>query len=1188
VRRRRPAGTPAARAVRISQRVRLLLDASTITVALGLVWESPIMGVLDPGQETLTTVVAAAYPVSDVLLTAIMCTLLTYGAAGRDQVHLIWLLAGLLSLTGADTVFCLLADSGSISVVSIADLLWTAGFAAIAIAARTDPGGDRPTAADPPTREWLPYALLAGSVLLTVGRWFFGGHLDRPGVALLAMVALLVYLRQFLLLRDKRRLVAQVHDGRERLRHTGLHDAVTGLPNRAGLLELVDAALELAATRPFCVVKLRPAHPQLLDNLDPAETDTVLCELAGRIAGCLPPGAGLARVSQCTFAAVVAGDRDAAVGFAQQVMLAADAPLPTGYRRLHVGMAAGVAAIDAAEPGTSAATLIQHAVIALNSLAALPGGIAVFSPLMLRAQVDHLELREMVVRALRDDPPSDVVTLYEPIVELSTGRLAGIAASAGLHTERYGTVAAGRLIGLAREVGMAQRVDLAVLATAIGQFGRWSQRWPEACGQLWIVGTCAETLAGPGFPDLLRRLLDTAGVPARRLVVEPLGAVDGGVPTDAARGALRLLRGLGVGVVAHDSLVLAGYAAVPDADTGDAEFFDISPVLVERCVADLRARRLVQATAEFAADHGGAAAARGVATAGQHEELLQAGCALARGPLYGTSLGGEEAGAVLAAVAAGSWHTPAGQVAQRHRSSLAWQELRKVISALPIAAFAFGAEGTLDLAEGALLDQLGVTTELVGRPLLDLLRKVTVEGAAQLLRDARRAAGDGTPTVSTVRVRGRWLQVHLCPARDDSGAVTGTVGVAIEVTHRVRAEHALRHSEQRFKSIFADAPVGMAIVAPDTRLQAVNSALAAMLGYHPEALVGRALPSLWHPESPGGSAEQYDRMRTGQIPGYRAERAYRHRDGTPVWTRITVGPLADELASGAVIGVVEDLRPIKQLEVDLRHAQKLEAVGMLAAGIAHEINTPIQFVGDNLNFLHDAFVQLCDALVATRRLCRPVDEQAAGELARLASAIDLDWLFDEVPDAVRQGLDGVSRVATIVNAMRNFGHPDNSDPTLVDIDAAVRDTAAVARNEYKYLADLHLDLGGVPPVPGYPSQFHQVLLNLIVNAAHAIADRGGDRGTIRVRSWVDDTTVHVSVADDGCGMTAETRARIFEPFFTTKEVGRGTGQGLAIVHNDRRQAPWRGRGGEHSRAGQRVHAAAAPHGEALTQRYRPL
>ena len=1138
---------PAARAVRVSERVRLLLDAGTITVALMLVaWQFPIAAVLDPNTGTLTEAVSLAYPISDTLLAAILFTLLAYGASGRRHAHLTWLLAGLLALTGADSVFVSLTSAGSPDVSSIADVLWTAGFVAFAVAAAVEPGGgDRDSAPDRPSHSWLPDTLLTCAILLIVARWLSGVNIDRMTVVLVASMVVLVYVRQFILMRERHRLATTVHDGREQLRHVASHDALTGLPNRAGFLELVEDALQRAEGLPIAVVKFRPAHPHLLDNLHPGDRDEVLSGVAARISASLRPGDHLARVSEVTFAAVVSGD--AGIAFAQQITADARAEASIERRQSHVALIAGIALTSETIP---AATLVQQAGIALNSAAESPDDIALFTASMLRAEEVHLEQRESVARALRAESSPDLQVVFEPVTELSSGRLAGMAARISLRGD-IDSVSAGRINALARESGMAERLDDLVLVRAITRFATWTLRWPAVCDRVWI-GICGETLANPGFPSRLQGVLHEAGLAPHALVLEPMGRAEGRAAGEAAKLNARVLRGLGVRLVSSDSMDLSGYASRPDAGQSEADYFDISPVLVERCGSDIRARRLVQATTEFAASQHAETSARQVSTVEQHDELVQAGCELGRGPLYGTPRPADEAEAMLEAVQSEAIVTPARQLARRHRASQAWQELRTVISSLPIAAFACAPDGTLVLAEGALLGRLAITSDIIGRPLTDLVSGEPADDSEHSLQAALQTTFEGSPAVCTVVAHERSLQVYLCPGLDEHGAVTGALGVVIDVTHRAQAERALRNSEQRFKAIFAAAPVGMAIVTPDSHLLEVNPALASMLGYEPDELAGRSLTSIWHEDTPTDTTDQYDAFRAGRISGYHAERAYRHRDGSPVWARVTVGSLADEHAVGSTVAIVEDITSVKQLEVELRHAQKLEAVGMLAAGIAHEVNTPTQFVGDNLTFLADGFGQLTRTLTEFQRLCRPVDETAGTELADLVEEVDLPWLLDEIPDAIQQSLAGVTRVAAIVGAMRNFGHPDSRDPSAIDIDAAIRDTAVVSRNEYKYVADMCLELGDVPTVLGFPSEFNQVMLNLIVNAAHAIAEfRSGtnERGTIRVRTWFDDEAVHVAVTDDGCGMPAETRARIFDPFFTTKAVGRGTGQGLSIAHN---------------------------------------
>ncbi len=219
----------------------------------------------------------------------------------------------------------------------------------------------------------------------------------------------------------------------------------------------------------------------------------------------------------------------------------------------------------------------------------------------------------------------------------------------------------------------------------------------------------------------------------------------------------------------------------------------------------------------------------------------------------------------------------------------------------------------------------------------------------------------------------------------------------------------------------------------------------------------------------------------------------------------------------------------KQLEVELRQAQKLESVGRLAAGIAHEINTPIQYIGDSLAFVREAI----------------------GDLPT-ADPEERDYLDAQIPIALTRGLDGIARVARIVRSMKVFAHPDQPEMTAVDLNEALASTFDVARNEYKYVADVDLALASdLPSVCCHAGQINQVFLNLVVNAAHAIGDAhpAGTRGRIAATTRRDGDSVVIAIADSGAGIPEAIRDHVFEPFFTTKPVGKGTGQGLAIAHS---------------------------------------
>ncbi|MBX3229234.1 MAG: HAMP domain-containing histidine kinase [Labilithrix sp.] len=227
------------------------------------------------------------------------------------------------------------------------------------------------------------------------------------------------------------------------------------------------------------------------------------------------------------------------------------------------------------------------------------------------------------------------------------------------------------------------------------------------------------------------------------------------------------------------------------------------------------------------------------------------------------------------------------------------------------------------------------------------------------------------------------------------------------------------------------------------------------------------------------------------------------------------------------------------------HRQKLEEVGRLAAGIAHEINTPVQFVSDNVHFLQSSFETVTD--LVTRLVALASSEDAARE-----AVADADWgyLGDEIPCAIKQTLEGLTRVASIVRSMKNFAHNDRGEATETDLNAVLRTTLTVAGHELKSIAHTVEDFGDIPRVVCCRGELSQVFLNLIVNAAHATADvvkRTGVLGRIAVSTALDGDHVVVAVSDTGGGIPDHAQGHIFEPFFTTKDPGRGTGQGLALA-----------------------------------------
>ena len=234
----------------------------------------------------------------------------------------------------------------------------------------------------------------------------------------------------------------------------------------------------------------------------------------------------------------------------------------------------------------------------------------------------------------------------------------------------------------------------------------------------------------------------------------------------------------------------------------------------------------------------------------------------------------------------------------------------------------------------------------------------------------------------------------------------------------------------------------------------------------------------------------------------------------------------------------EQMRLRAAVELELGLAQKLESVGRLAAGIAHEINTPIQYISDSVYFLQSAFSDLLRVLPIV-----PTDA--------VDSVVDLAFLREEIPQAIERTMEGTQRVATIVRAMKEFAHPDASEKMLADLNRTLETTLLIARNEYKYVATVDLQCGELPEVKCNVGELSQVFLNLIVNSAHALADvgRDTDTGRITIRTALAGEWAELTFEDNGCGIPQDVIDKIYDPFFTTKEVGRGSGQGLAIARS---------------------------------------
>ena len=428
---------------------------------------------------------------------------------------------------------------------------------------------------------------------------------------------------------------------------------------------------------------------------------------------------------------------------------------------------------------------------------------------------------------------------------------------------------------------------------------------------------------------------------------------------------------------------------------------------------------------------------------------------------------------------------------------------------------------------------------------------------------------------------GRWLFFTAAPLRDADGKVIGAIETLQDVTTRRRSQEALllHHAEleetvrQRSAELaatardlelfIANSPIGVAFTHKGI-IQRVNPAMAAMFGYQGPDMIG--LPGraayLSDEDCDKFTADTAARLAKGEP--IHTEMWMRHADGHAIWVQIDVYMVSTSDSNRGTWWMMQDRSDIRsaqeQLQVrinelaamnhqldeaqkQLLQQDKMASIGQLAAGVAHEINNPIGFVSSNLNTLR----QYVEGLLSLNSACEaalaaPGDPGVTDALGKKRQEVEMDFLREDLPLLLDECTEGLGRVKKIVQDLKDFSRVDHSDWQESDLNVGLESTLNVVRHEVKYKAEVVKKLAPLPAVTCLAAQLNQVFMNLIVNAAHSIADKG----TITLSTGVQQGWVWVQVEDTGCGMSEDVQRRIFEPFFTTKDVGKGTGLGMSL------------------------------------------
>ena len=508
-------------------------------------------------------------------------------------------------------------------------------------------------------------------------------------------------------------------------------------------------------------------------------------------------------------------------------------------------------------------------------------------------------------------------------------------------------------------------------------------------------------------------------------------------------------------------------------------------------------------------------------------------------------------------------HRKAAEEALRDRE----ERLQLLLNSTAEAIYGVDLNGNCTFCNQALLRMLGYpdASSLLGKNMHQVIHHSRADGSVyppeecRILQALQMDSGTHIDDEVVWRSGGNCLPVEYWshPLKHD-GQTVGCMVTFVDITKRKAAQAALRRAHEEAELFINSVPSILIGISSDSRIKRWNSAAAQVFGLAKAEVAGKHLATC------GIQWVRSDMQ--GEIDSWCADRMPRRVDALPFVSNAERRFLglnltwinAPEEAGDELLIIGSDVTEREILGQQLRQAQKLEAIGQLAAGIAHEINTPTQYVGDNTRFLQESWPLFNQLYAITRDMRQeaasgPISPETLQRLDAIVKAEDFEFLLTEIPRAIGQSLEGIQRVTKIVRAMKDFSHPGSEEKKLIDINKAIETTITVARNEWKYVAEVetHFD-SDLPLVLCHAGEFNQVILNLLVNAAQAIAEAVGDgshgKGKITVSTAHDPDWAEISISDTGAGIPEAVRSRVFEPFFTTKPVGKGTGQGLALAH----------------------------------------